>query len=106
VFYILPRSKVDTLLPISIHPTAQQLVRVFVGRVELLSPPMRNEIAAALVNGDITVLKKYGRFLNAFMSEMNNANSGGVPASERARHFLDSSSAQAFAESRKIACAN
>lgn len=99
VFYILPRSKVDALLPISIHPSAQQLVRVFVGRVELLSPPMRNEIGTALADGNVAVLKTYGRFLNAFMREMN-----AMPTSEGARQFLDSSYARVFAESRKIAC--
>jgi len=99
VFYILPRSKVDALLPISIHPAARQLVRVFVGRVELLSPPMKNEIGAALANGDVAVLNKYGRFLNAFQREMSE-----VPTSERARQFLDSSYSRVFAESRKIAC--
>lgn len=38
VFYILPRAKVDALLPISIQPAPEQLARVFVGRVELPSP--------------------------------------------------------------------
>ena len=99
VFYILPRTKVDTLLPISIHPAAQQLVRVFVGRVELLSPSMRNEIGAALANGNVSILEKYGRFLNAFMHEMNDP-----PAFEPTRQFLDSSYNRTLAESRKIAC--
>ena len=100
VFYILPRSKVDAVLPISIHPAAAQLVRVFVGRVELLSPPMRNEISAALTSGDLPVLKKYGRFLNAFLSEMS------VPMSERARQFIDNAYQQNVVESQKIACAS
>jgi hypothetical protein len=99
VFYILPRAKVDALLPISIHPQAQQLVRVFVGRVELLSPSMRNEIGAAMAHGDAAVLNKYGRFLNAFLREL-----GDVPTSEPAGQFLESSYSRAAAESRKIAC--
>jgi hypothetical protein len=99
VLYILPRSKVEALLPISIHPSAQQLVRVFVGRVELLSPFMKNEISAALAHGDVTVLGKYGRFLNAFLHEL-----GDVPTSEEARQFLDNSYSQASTESPKIAC--
>lgn len=70
VFYIVPRPKVDQLLPISIQPLPEQLARVFVGRVELLSPPMRSEIGAALKSGDTAVLKKYGRFLDAFLHEM------------------------------------
>ncbi len=71
VFYIVPRLKVDALLPISIKPAPDQLARVFVGRVELLSPRMKREISNGLLNGDAVVLKKYGRFLNAFLQEMN-----------------------------------
>ena len=104
VFYILPRSRVDALLPISIHPAAEQLGRVFVGRVKLLSPSMRNEIGAALATGDVAVLNKYGRFLNAFLREMSDGHDDGVPMPERARQFLDSSYRQALVESRKITC--
>jgi hypothetical protein len=103
VFYILPRAKVDALLPISIHPAPDQLARVFVGRVELLSPHTKQEIAAALVNGDIAVLQKYGRFLNAFLREMSDGR-GDLPMSESARQFLDRLYAQALAESHQLAC--
>ncbi len=99
VFYILPRSKVDALLPISIHPTPRQMVRLFVGRVELLSPVMRREIGSALKDGDVTVLQRYGRFINAFMRQL-----GEVPMSDRARAFLDSAYRQADVESQKTAC--
>jgi hypothetical protein len=102
VFYILPRSKVDALLPISIQPTAGQVARVFVGRVELLSPSMSQEITAALVNGDVAVLKKYGRFLNAFLQKMGSGHD--VAMSERARNFLESSFNRVLVESRKTAC--
>ncbi len=40
VFYLLPRTKLDALLPMTIKPTPEQLSRVFVGRVEMLSPRM------------------------------------------------------------------
>jgi hypothetical protein len=104
VFYILPRSEVDALLPISIQPPMGQPARVFVGRVELLSPHMKQEINAALANGDVAVLKKHGRFLNAFLREMSNGR-GDPPMCERARQFLEIAYSQALAESRKISCA-
>jgi len=101
MFYILPRSKVDALLPISIRPPAGQLARVFVGRVELLSPAMRNELSAAFAAGDVAVLRKYGRFLTAFQRELNNGR-GEVPMSQRARQFIDDSYRQAIAESQAL----
>ena len=103
VFYLLPRAKVEAVLPISIKPAAGQLARVFVGRIELLSPRMRTEIGAALANGDARVLKKYGRFLNAFLTEMGRS-SGEPPMSDRARQFLVSSDRQIAAEPRQAPC--
>ena len=103
LLYILPRSEVDALLPISIRPAPRQLVRVFVGRVELLSPQMRQEISTALLHGDVSELKKYGRFLNAFLQEMNDGNKG-PKMSESAQHFLETSYSHALAESRKLSC--
>ncbi len=103
VLYILPRSTVDALLPISIHPVPSQLTRVFVGRVELLSPQMRQELNAALMNSNIPALEKYGRFLNAFLQQMSSAPEG-APMSEPSRQFLERSYAHVLAESRKSGC--
>ena len=103
VIYILPRSTADALLPISIQPSPSQLSRVFVGRVEVLSPWMREEISRALRSGDIDVLKSYGRFLNAFLQEMG-GRSEEPPMCDRARQFLRSSYASLEEESLKPAC--
>lgn len=103
VFYIVPRSKVDSLLPISIHPAPSQLARVFVGRVELLSPQMRQDLSTALMSGNVAVLKKYGRFLNAFLRQMADGNDA-PPMIEPSRQFLDESYRLANVESQKLAC--
>jgi hypothetical protein len=103
VFYILPRPKVDQLLPISIQPAPEQLARVFVGRVELLSPQMRSEIGAALKSGDTAVLKKYGRFLDAFMHEMDGGRDG-EPLNARALQLLSASDRQIAVESKHVSC--
>ncbi len=99
VFYILPRAKVDTLLPISIQPAPSQLARVFVGRIELLSPQMKQDITTALATGDVPTLKKYSRFLNAFMRQMD-----APPMSERSRQFINDLYALAQIESQKLSC--
>lgn len=106
MFYIVPRPKVDALLPIAIHPAPQQLVRVFVGRIELLSPSMRSGISTALSIGDVSVLQKYGRFLNAFLREMGNGNERSLVIAEPAQRFLDGAYNQAIAESNKLTCVN
>jgi hypothetical protein len=67
VFYILPRTAVDEVLPITLTPKPASLVRVFVGRVELLAPATRNALRAALASGDTATLEKCGRFLSPFL---------------------------------------
>lgn len=66
VFYIVPASTVNTELPLRIDPSPKELTRVFVGRVEMLSPWMEQRIETALRAGDVTALAKYGRFLQPF----------------------------------------
>ncbi|HYT49767.1 MAG TPA: hypothetical protein VEL78_05205, partial [Pyrinomonadaceae bacterium] len=44
VFYILPRKTIDEVLPISIEPKPTQLVRVLVGRTEVITPEMEKSV--------------------------------------------------------------
>jgi hypothetical protein len=45
VFYILPRSATDAVLPITIDPRPDELVRVLVGRTELITPEMEKAVS-------------------------------------------------------------
>jgi hypothetical protein len=58
VFYILPRAEVDSILPLNIQPAPASLQRVFVGRVEVLAPWMKEEMK--------TNLTRFGRFAEPF----------------------------------------
>ena len=44
LLYVLPRPLVDAVIPITIEPAPEQLVRVMVGRTELLTPEMERKI--------------------------------------------------------------
>jgi hypothetical protein len=79
VMYILPRSAVDAALPLTMKPPPVDLARVFVGRIEMLSPAMTEEIEAAAKSGDAKTLAKYGRFLQPFWEELYRRR-GTVPA--------------------------
>jgi hypothetical protein len=63
LFYIVPRATVDSVLPLSITPAPAQLVRVFVGLIELVTPATQRSVEAALASRDAATLRKYGRFL-------------------------------------------
>jgi hypothetical protein len=71
VFYIYPRAGVDAVLPLKISPAPDAIERVFVGRVEVLSPWTRQTIQTASDQQDIASLKKFGRFLDSFVAQMN-----------------------------------
>ena len=72
VLYVLPRAWTDTILPMKIEPAPRQLVRVMVGRAEILSPKAQLNLKDALVKakaGDsearvevLRQLKGLGRF--------------------------------------------
>jgi hypothetical protein len=66
LFYLMPRGVVDEALPMTIQPAPGSIERVFVGRIELLSPRMREDLAAAAARRDREALAKYGRFLQVF----------------------------------------
>ena len=44
IFFILPRSNTDAILPLTIQPQPQELIRVIVGRIEILTPEMEDVI--------------------------------------------------------------
>jgi hypothetical protein len=70
VFYIVPRRAIDAILPIDVKPMPSAMVRVFVGRVELVTQAVRNAVASALASNDKKVFAKYGRFLSAIVATL------------------------------------
>ena len=63
LLYIVPRSVVDSILPLTIRPAPAQTVRVFVGRLELITPATQSAVEQALESHDTQTLARYGRFL-------------------------------------------
>jgi hypothetical protein len=65
LFYIVPRPAIETILPLRIDPTPAGIARVFVGRMELVTPTTAKEIKDALLANHFGTLRSYGRFLQA-----------------------------------------
>ena len=70
LFYIVPRKFLDSVLPLSITPAPAETVRVFVGRIELVTPATAGVVESALARNDRATLAKYGRFLEAILETM------------------------------------
>jgi hypothetical protein len=74
LLYIVPVGFVNSILPLSIHPTPSQAVRVFVGRLELITPATERAVETALANRDRIMIAKYGRFLRPILDELKREN--------------------------------
>jgi hypothetical protein len=70
VLYLVPRRFVDSVLPLVISPAPAQLVRVFVGRLELVTPATEEAVEAAFASHDAATLSRYGRFLEPILTTM------------------------------------
>jgi hypothetical protein len=70
LFYIAPQRAVDAVLPLDITPRPANVVRVFVGRIELMTRETFADVKNALLRNDQRALAKYGRFLEPFMNRV------------------------------------
>jgi hypothetical protein len=70
LLYIVPPVFVGGVLPLSINPAPAQTVRVFVGRLEIVTPATERAVERALVTHDIATLKMFGRFLEPILETM------------------------------------
>jgi hypothetical protein len=70
LLYIVPRQFVDSVLPLSINPAPAQTVRVFVGRLELVTPATQRAVEQALAAHDQSTLTHYRRFLAPIVETM------------------------------------
>jgi len=70
LLYIVPRAFVDEVLPLSVSPAPSETVRVFVGRMELITPATEHAVEKALAARDRRTIAKYDRFLTPILNQM------------------------------------
>ena len=70
LIYLVPTDFVNRILPLSINPAPAQTIRVFVGRLELVTPATEQAVESAFVLSDQATLEKYGRFLEPILHTM------------------------------------
>jgi hypothetical protein len=80
VFYILPTNQTDKILPLTVEPKPKETVRVLVGRTELITPQMTNDVKkqVALLNSKSSRvranakenLQKHGRFYEPILKSI------------------------------------
>ena len=88
LFYIVDRRDVDDILPLEVTPAPAAVARVFVGRIELITPSVISEVRAALDAGDKAAVRRYGRFLRPILQRISETTPATRAASwERQQQF-------------------
>jgi hypothetical protein len=78
LIYIVPRGFIDHVLPLTINPAPGQIVRVFVGRMEIVTPATARAVETAVASNDEATLSKYSRFLEPILRVAKQTKAGVV----------------------------
>jgi hypothetical protein len=70
LIYIVPRKFIDDILPLVVKPAPEDIVRVFVGRLEIVTPATVEAVRAAIASEDQGTLNKYSRFLEPILASV------------------------------------
>jgi hypothetical protein len=70
LFYIVPKPAIDSILPLEIQPAPSQIARVFVGRMEIITPAIQDDVNRAIANNNRLALERYGRFLEPIANRL------------------------------------
>jgi hypothetical protein len=104
LFYIVPRDFVDSTLPIRIEPKPVALERGFMGRVELMPEWRIAAVDAAVASGDVSVLKREGRFLQPLMAAARRPGHWNLKQAPATLEFLAAMAAQGTQEFSHPSC--
>jgi hypothetical protein len=100
VLYFVQRGFVDSALPLTITPAPQQITRVFVGRLELITPATQKSVESAFDRNDQAMLAKYNRFLEPILHSMLDQASD-QPTRERLTAYLNSAYSTLYSQSQR-----
>jgi hypothetical protein len=64
VFYVMPPSAVESVLPLRVAPAPSSVARVFVGRMDVITPAMEHAVESALTSDSDDVIERFGRLLD------------------------------------------
>jgi hypothetical protein len=79
LIYIVPSRAIDAALPLQVEPVPFQTARVFVGRIELITPETRRTVQDAIAKSDSSTIDRYQRFLDPILKRISSEN----PVKER-----------------------
>ena len=67
LIYIVPSRTIDAVLPLQVEPVPSETARVFVGRIELVTPETQRALEEGIAKGDWSAIDRYQRFLGPIL---------------------------------------
>jgi hypothetical protein len=71
IIYIVPSRIVNAVLPLQVDPMPSKTVRVFVGRIELITAETEQAVQAAMATNNRCLIDRYGRFLGPILARIS-----------------------------------
>jgi hypothetical protein len=90
LIYIVPSRAIDAILPLQVEPAPLQTARVFVGRIELITPETERPVEEAVAKNDWSTMDRYDRFLGPILKRIYAGNPAKVSQIEQFRRNVQS----------------
>jgi hypothetical protein len=103
LLYVMPPAAVDAVLPLRIDPRPARVTRVFVGRMELVTPAVMDDVSRAARSGDWAAVSTHARFLHPITDRI--AADSSLPDRKVIEQRLRSAAASFSAAADPSACA-
>jgi hypothetical protein len=91
LIYIVPSRAIDAILPLQVEPVPSQTARVFVGRIELVTPETKRSVEEAIAKSDWSAIDRYGRFLDPILKRISSDNPFQASQIEQLRRSIQGS---------------
>jgi hypothetical protein len=98
---VLAPADVDAILPLTINPAPVRVARVFVGRMEVITPAIVQTVRTSIAANDAAALARHARFLGPIAERLL---ATGATDTERARIKGVTNTALAAYASASAAC--
>ena len=82
LIYIMPSRSIDAILSLRVEPVPSHIARVFVGRIELVTPETTQTVEDALATDDWPTIDRYRRFLAPILQRVEPRHLGKVHQAE------------------------
>ena len=89
LIYIVPSRSIDTILPLEITPRPSKTARVFVGRIELVTPETVLSVERAISNNDRVTVDRYGRFLDPILKRIESGSPRNPSQTQQLRKAME-----------------